>query len=1254
MKNIFNNILIIAGLICTHPLAQAQQTNVVTFEFEHAGNDENYYIEKIQLEHNAIPQIELTNIQTSNTTLAATTVLPNSFEPDITLAVGRKIPYAVLRFPKYAKIDNQIQELSAVDLKYTETPNNTPQRRPTYADNSVLNSGTWYKIAVNNRGIYKLDHAFLSSLGINPNQINPNNIRIYGNGGYAMSEEVGNSDNLDDLSENAIFVSTTGSTFGNNDYILFYANGPLKWTYNPTSSEFDHRSNAYEDYSYYFINFDLGPGKRIGSISPNATPTVTVTDFDNYWLSDVDSFSVSNLGKVWWHKLFNTNSSNTLSQSLTTTLYEPAGSVSYETNIGHSNSAIGSFTLTANNNNLFSASLIPLSSEYVYYVATTQNGVFAPGSANVSFTYSYSSSATGKGMMDYLKLNYTSNLKFNGGQLQFRKVSTANLGLNNFAQYRLSNAGSNIQVWDITDPFNTTKIEGTLSGNQYSILAEGNILREFIAFDGSSYLTPAFIETVANQDLHALGYNDLIIITNPDLLNSAEEFANYKRNTFGQSVKVVSTKQIYNEFSSGGQDVVGIRNFIKMFYDRATTADEIPKGFLLYGNASFDFKDRVNNNTNIVPTYQSSASNSNYVAFATDDFFALLDDGENITYESSFNIPILDANIGRLPVNDINEANEYLEKYKTYHSKSSFGPWKNNVSFVADNKDYGSASFPATGMNHLSDCEYANGVFFTENRNFNVHKIYADAYSKEQTSSGTRFPEVNKAINNEILNGTLYMTYNGHGSPQRWAHEAILTTTDFAKWNNLNKLPVIFTGTCDFSRFDNPEEVSSGVKLLKKSNGGAIAMVSTTQIVYQTGNRNMSKSMVEHLFTRNNDGSYNSLGESFRQAKNDNVGSISNSLRFALLGDPTMHLQIPVNQVVTDKITNISTETGIETDTLSALGKYELEGHIQDWDQTLLNNFNGTVYITVYDKAVNLQTLPNETQPTPQYIAQNSALARIIATVENGKFKTQFLIPKDMIYDFGQGKISYYAHSDTEDAKGYDTTFVLGGLDPNAQSNDGAGPIVKPYIDNNKFKEGSVVGSNPLLYVELYDDNGINVSGSSLGHDLVAILDEDESTPFIMNSYYNTYPNDYQNGYVNFQLYNLPEGKHTIKVRAWDIFNNSGEGTVTFEVVNPDKGFIGEVYNYPNPFNSTTNFVVQHNQEGSNLDIKITIYSPQGRMVGYVEKQTLATGNRTEVTWDATTVDGRPLEAGLYFYRLEIHTENGKSAYANQKLVYLP
>jgi hypothetical protein len=1252
--NIFKNILVFTNIALvtfssTYVFAQGETKNIAINFNNQEIDPQGYYTYTLPLKHDILPSVQITSViaDTLNNNIPNINVISNSFEPDIILNTNRKQHLVTLKIPAYIKANGNIIKLNAIEYAITQPDNYNTKNRQIFANNSVLATGNWYKIAIKNRGVYKIDYNFLTSIGINPSQVNPNHIRIYGNGGKIMGEKVASDNNLDDLVENAIYVRASGNTFTTNDYVLFYADGPITWKYNTNTNKFEHTNNIYDDYSYYFINTDIGLGKRIGNYNSVAgTPDVTINTFDNYYVHDIDSFTISELGRVWFSNRMNINNSSSLTQNINVNLFQPVGDIHYTSVVAHNNNGSGQVSLSINNSLQGSVNLWSVNSDnYEYYHDGTFSGNYnTNGSSNLNFQYKYSASTSGSAYIDYIRINYQSHLSYNNSQFNFRSTATTTLSNNQIAKYVVQNA-NNIQIWNVTDNLNPIAINFTTQNNNAEFQVQGNALNEFTIFHNNNLATPIFIEKVENQNLHALTRKDLIIITHPNFIKTAEDFAVLKKNLFNQSSEIVTVDKIYNEFGSGTKDITAIRNFIKMYYDRAYQPEEVPNGVLLIGNASYDFKNRVTNNTNFVPGYQSKASYSNNYAYMTDDYLGILDDGEDINAGNS----MLDIAIGRWPINTQEEGAILIEKYKTYHSKASFGPWKNDITYVADDRDYNN-SFP--GMNHLADCEAANNYFFQDNESYNIYKIYADAYKKEITSAGVRFPQVNKALNDKVLTGTLYLSYSGHGSPSRWAHEAILSNNEFSKWNNINKLPFIFTGTCDFSRFDNPSIKAAGVELFKRKEGGAIGLISTTQIVYNTANTNLSKSITSNMFTKI-DGTYQTVGEVIRKAKNENVVHFSNNLNYALLADPTMKLQIPELNVVTDKIYNISSGEAVATDTLQSLGKYVLEAHISDENNNLMSNFNGIVYISIFDKKINLLTIQGPNQPTPQFTVQNNILTKITASVENGKIRAEFIVPKDIIFDYGSGKISYYANSNQQEAKGYTNEITVGGIDKNASANDNKGPIVKAYIDDEKFKDGSITGANPMLYATIKDDLGINVSGSSLGHDLVAILDGDESNPFVMNSFYNSNLNDFTSGYVKFPFSNLPEGKHIITVRAWDIHNNSGEGNVHFEVKNPEKGFIGEVYNYPNPFSQTTNFVVQHNQEGKNLKIKIKIFNTSGMMIGYTEKEHIANENRSIITWDGTTLNGRPLESGLYFYNLSIETEDGRNANINQKLVFV-
>ncbi len=696
--------------------------------------------------------------------------------------------------------------------------------------------------------------------------------------------------------------------------------------------------------------------------------------------------------------------------------------------------------------------------------------------------------------------------------------------------------------------------------------------------------------------------------------------------------------KIYNEFSSGSPDIGGIRNFIKMFYDKADNERDRIKNVLMLGAASFDYKDRIPVNSNIVPTFETTESIVTNRAYSSDDYFALLDEGELVTEQHN-----LDIGIGRIPAYNLADAHGAVQKIKNYASSNSFGPWKNVVTYVADDaEDY---------MNHLDDCETVNGFFQEEDKLYNLQKIYSDTYPITPSPGGNRYPAVNKGINDQIYNGTFLMSYSGHGSPSRWSHEAILTEDDYGSWTNANKLPIMVTATCDFGRFDDPTEHSAGAKLMLNPKGGSIAMITTTQVVYPGPNTGLNKAYVKKQFLTDTEGKMLTLGEALAAAKNS-FGGGDNDRKFVVLGDPALRPQIPVHRVKTLQLSMLSEDNQLTTDTIKALGRYVLEGAITDKNDVPLTDFNGEVYITIYDKIRTIQTVNQHPKTTASYQLQTNIVARIKAAVENGHFEARFIAPKDIIYDYGLGKISYYAHSDLTDAAGLDTTLTVGGLNPDA-IDDNNGPVVEAFIDNEKFRDGGVTGPNPLLYVKLFDDNGINVSGTSVGHDLIAILDDNVQQPYVMNNFYQSEKDDYRKGFVNFPLANLPDGMHTIRVKAWDVYNNSGEGTVTFEVKNKEKGFISDLYNYPNPVRDITHIVFQHNQEKEEMEATLRLFAADGRLVRTIQQTIQPEGNRSEMIWDGKDDRGAPLFPGMYFYKLHLKTTKGIKATAYQKLVLL-
>jgi hypothetical protein len=1249
MKRIFLCAWLL-GAISYQSTAQQKVSVVNHYVSEDAISDKGTVSQKIEMKSDITPLVKLLNIRTEQVDqVPANVQISNSFEPDVTRLTERKKQFAFVSIPAYRRNGATLERLISYDLEVTEYEDETGgqvAQKPTTVTTSVLASGTWYKIAAPVRGIYKIDYAFLQNIGVNPANINPANIRVYGNGGTVMQEKV-SDDQPDDLIENAVFVSGSGSSFGSGDYVLFYANGPIRWDKDSLNQSFTHTPNYYEDQSYYFLNFDLGAGKRISSEAATGTSSYTVTGFDDYALIEHDSFNLGNMGKTWWGDKMNSINAATLTKTFPVSLGNVIDNVKLTTIVGSVNDASSTIAMSYPNNGAtgnFYFTLSPSIGTNYFITPQSKDVTFKPGSPNFNITYQYSTGGTGAGYIDYLRFNYRRQPVFPGGQLVFRDWNTASLPAGQNASYTLQNANANVKVWDITDPLSPVALNGTSGGSTFTFVRPGHRLHEFVAYDDATQFNkPVSVGPVANQDLHGLGEIDLLIITPPEFKAAADEVAAFHVQNEGISVAVAQTNQVYNEFSSGGQDIAGIRNFIKMFYDRAAPDQhDMIKNVLFMGAASYDYKTRIGFNTNFVPTFQTIQSANSELAYSTDDFFALLDNGENLDCNGC--TPAVDIGTGRIPAFTKEEANGFVAKIKHYVGPESFGPWKNIVSYVADDRDENH------GMNHMADCETVSSFYLDSAKVMNVYKIYSDAYNKIATPSGARYPSVNKAIDDQIYNGTFLMSYSGHGSPTRWSHEAILTADDYGNWKNKDKLPVMVTATCDFGRFDDPENRSAGARLMINPNSGSIAMITTTQIVLQYQNTLLNEAYTAAQFSRDNNGKWKTIGESLKEAKNRYPSD--NNYKYVVLGDPALKMAMPVHTVATDKLEFLDNGTSTKTDTIKALGRYMLSGSVKDKNGNVVNDFNGPVYVTIFDKTRKIQVVNPEQDETPNFNLQTSIVAKVKGTAKNGQFTATFVAPKDINYEYGFGKISYYANTATVDASGLDTTFTVGDYNHSAAADNDA-PIVKPYIDNEKFRNGGVTGPNPLLYVKLYDENGINVSGNSIGHDLVAILDEDLQNPYVMNNYYETEQNDYRKGYVNFPMYNLPDGVHTLRVKAWDAYNNSGEGVVTFEVKNKDKGFISDLYTYPNPVTDITHIVFQHNQENEAMDVTVQIYNAAGALARTLTESMTTTGNRTEIMWDGLGQNGAPLQRGVYFYRLTARTSKGISATAYQKLVLM-
>lgn len=1199
-------------------------------DFEINSNEYKAEISNIITEN--IPENELNNVDLTN--------ISNEFNFKSSIVYERKKPFLNVELIPIRKTSKGIyQRIISFDINliYDKSIQNESVKayKHFYASNSVLSTGRWKKIKISQTGIYKLTYNQIVDMGFS----NPQNIKVYGNGG-SMLPYYNNAPRIDDIQQIPIYIyKGTDNIFNSGDYILFFAKAPIYWSYNSSIHMFTHSLHHYSDESFYFLT-DEGSSSLTMQIvdENNLTPNQNVQSFDDYVYHELESINFIKSGRNWVGESF----SNNLTQSFSFTIPNIVqnSSASVKAVVYGRSPVTNSFSFSLNGQNLgtqlISALYYSGTGNYAnvetFIKTTTLN---AGNSLNFTITYNKPPQG-GEGWLDYFDINVRRSLSFGGGQMFFRDVSS--IGVGNVAQFQLSVNNSNTQIWDITNPLNPFIVQSSISGSQLLFNAKTDSLREFIAFDGTSFYTPTIVGDVANQNLHSLSNIDMVIVSHPNFLSAANELADFHRQMDQLSVEVVTPELIYNEFSSGIPDVSSIKFFMKMLYDKAGNDSlKMPKYLLLIGDGSYDNRHNFSSNTNYIFTYQSSFSNAPVSSFTTDDFFGMLDDNE---YEY---IGKLDISVGRLPVKSLAEANILVNKIKNYYSSSALGDWRNSLTFVADDED---------SNEHIGQSNALATFVDTLFPQYNLDKIFLDAFQQESTPTGDRYPGAHDAIEKRMKKGTLVFNYTGHGNEYALTHEHVIINSDIIAWSNYNTLPLFITGTCEFSHWDDYNRTSAGEMVLLNPVGGSIAMFSTTRLVYSTSNFALNKNFFNYLYQRNNNGEYLRIGDIYRLAKNQTggLGDI-NKRNFSLLGDPALRLTYPKNIVITDSINGIP--IGIFNDTIKPLQHIKISGHVEDANSNFLTNYSGTVLVTFFDKPISLNTLANDGGAVYSFKIQNNILFKGLASVINGKFNIEFIMPKDIQYTSGYGKVSYYLSPNfgTDDGTGYYNRLIIGGENQNI--NDNQGPQINLFMNNEQFVNGGITNESPQLIVKFFDENGINTVSNSIGHDICAYIDGNTSKKIVLNDQYVSEKDDYKRGKVYYTLSNLEPGEHKITVKAWDVANNSSEASLNFVVKSSEKIEISRVLNYPNPFSTKTSFYFEHNQASGLVDVMIQIFSITGKVVKTITHSFYSDGFRNEpIEWNGKDEYGDKLAQGVYFYKLTVKTTTG-TAEKFEKLVIL-
>ena len=845
--------------------------------------------------------------------------------------------------------------------------------------------------------------------------------------------------------------------------------------------------------------------------------------------------------------------------------------------------------------------------------------------------------------LNYFRLQMKRQLKVYDNYTFFRSLSARG----NASRFVIQGADASTLVFDVTDGVNPQQMETSLNGTElsFSIPASAS-LREFVVVKPSQIKAPVTVGEVVNQNLHALPQQDMIIIAQPNFTTQAERLAEAHRTKDNLTVRVVTPESIYNEFSSGTPDATAYRRFMKMFYDRQTSEADAPKYLLLFGDGSFDNRKLTSawksvDMSNMLLTYQTENSLSSQ-SYVIDDYFGFLDDADN---KKSLQNKKLCLGIGRFPIRTVEQATQMVDKVISYMENRNIGSWKNNLCFMADD----GSNTDGFMTEHMEFADQLAGYVESEHPEFLVNKLYYDAYKKDMTA-GT-YPDVRSGLQKLLKDGLLLFNYTGHGGTTALSDEKVLTQTDINQFTYTH-LPVWVTATCDFTRFDDLNTSAGEDVFLNKSSGG-IALFTTVRVAYSRPNFPINDNVIRNLFERNN-GRRRTLGEVMQATKNT-LSSVY-KLGFCLIGDPAVKIAYPEFGM---KVTTVNGQS-VDGNSISfkALEKITVEGEVLDASGQLVTDFTGIVNPTVKDSKVTVTCLKNSNKDdSPAFTFTDYPNTIFIGndSVRNGKFSFTFTVPKDISYSNLQGKMNLYA-VDTEsgnEAQGNFDNFIVGGTSDTAET-DTIGPEIRAlYLNDTTFVDGGQVNTTPYFVAELWDKSGVNITGSSVGHDMMLVIDESTVLSYNLNSYYELLPGEDGTGIVKFPIPALEPGKHTAEFWVWDILNNSTVRTFTFEVVEGLKPFLFDVIATPGIAREQVTFHLMHNRPESRMRVGIMVYDLAGRQLWkHEESGTSGLFENYTVSWDLTS-GGARMRPGVYIYRAAISTDNSKDATKARKFIIL-
>ena len=1112
-----------------------------------------------------------------------------------------------------------------------------------YATNSLLSSGKWVKISVDGAGVYQISHSSLRSMGFSK----PDNVKLYG-----LNMEVLPENGLENLDDDMVEIPL----YRTGDKVLFYARGLTRWTLTSQSSskpQFSHFNNPYSNKKYYLLTEGSDP-KEFSTFSYDVSSgSTTVTTFPDHTLIESDAYSFLNSGRMFFES-YDYQNGNSKNYTLPLPGLQPGTDVNIEVQFCAAGSTTSTLDVSMNGIDVGTLSFGKLGS-YDYgrldrrSFTVSEN---ATESNTINLTHKRASGVSGH--LDYIQASYIRSLTMSGNELLFKPIQNGAL------HFQISGADENTVVWRISRGTVAEGVSGTYSDGVLTIDFESDDSsigwkeEELVALNPTAnFPSPIVIGEVANQDLHSLGNIDLVIVvpTSGRLTGQAQRLADAHLTYDSLRCVVVRADEIYNEFSGGTPDATAIRRFMKMLYDNGTSTLNRPKNLLLFGDGVWDNRMVTTGLKSFNPDdyllcYESDNSLSHTSSYVLEEYYALVDD--NASSDVLFAYPRL--GVGRIPVVRSTEAKEVVDKLIGYISNREVGSWKNTLCFICDD-----------GNNniHMQDGEAVISEIEKVSSDYMIKRIYLDTYQRETSATGSRYPGVEQDIDKQMQDGALVINYTGHGGHGGMTHELTLQRSDFEEWNS-PRLPLWVTAACDIAPFDMNAENCAEAALLNPQ-GAAMGFVGTARTVYSGPNRDINKQYMKYVLSVDDYDRQYTIGEALSLSKCALIPLRSNEINrahFVLLGDPAITLASPRYKVVLDQINGKSTDN-IDLEGVYAGETVTVSGHIEDRKGLKADNFHGYVYPTILDNIEEVvcnnnsygETNGNEDEEPYRFNARIRTLYTVIDSVSGGEFTFKFPITLDNNYSGKVGEINLYAATDDHSIESHGTNeqFFIQGTSPSL-STDTIGPEITPiYLNTSDFQNGDVVNETPYLVAHLHDNDGINMTGSGIGHDIVAMIDNNENTTYSLNSYFTPTVSDYTSGTVAFSIPELSDGPHTLTLRAFDILNNPATSTIEFYVNNGEKPKIFSL-TVNSPVTGQALFTIENDRPQTDLSVGIYVYDIGGRLVYQTSETHFSSSSTYTFTWNLNE-SGSHLVPGIYIVKAGISTSDGPQATEAEKFI---